>query len=36
MYGYQKGSGETEGLGFWEWQRHTFVYGMDGQWGRAV
>ena len=25
-----------DGLGFWEWPRHTFVYGTDGQWGLAV
>ena len=25
-----------DGLGVWDWQVHTEVYGMTGQWGPAV
>ena len=28
--------GERDGLGGWNWHRHTKVYGMIGQWGPAV
>ena len=24
------------GLGLWDWQLHTFVYGMDDWWGSAI
>ena len=36
-YGYQTGkAGGRDGLGAWDWQMHTSVYGMDGQQGPAV
>ena len=28
--------GSRNGLGIWDWYRHTEVYGMIGQWGPAV
>ena len=35
-YGYQKGRvGGGMELGVWDWQMHTFICGMDDQWGPA-
>ena len=36
-YSYQRGEvEEKDGLGIWDWDMHTIVYGMDGQRGPAV
>ena len=36
-YGYQRGKVVgRDGLGFGHWHKHTFVYGMDGQWRFGV
>ena len=37
IYGYQVGQVKgRDGLGFWDWYMHTFVYGMDGQQGPSI
>ena len=36
-YGYQRGKGGwRDGLGVWDWHKHTAVCGMIGQWGPVV
>ena len=32
----EKGGGERDGLGGWDWYMHIIVYGMDGQGGPAI
>ena len=31
-----KGKGDRDEMGAWNWQMHTFVHGIDGQWAPVV